>query len=97
MSCRAILDIRAGKGRPHRKNREEPACVNEQSTRRRYGINRRSGIRHESCPGKWTVSRTYQELIYLEAAQWFNLKVCVAEENRNRSSSAAFNSAPVLA
>jgi len=40
---------------------------------------------------------TYQELIYLEAAQWFELKVCVAEENRNRSSSAAFNSAPVLA
>jgi len=38
-----------------------------------------------------------QELIYLEAAQWFKLKVCVAEENRNRSSSAAFNSAPVLA
>jgi hypothetical protein len=40
---------------------------------------------------------TYQELIYLEAAQWFKLKVCVADENRNRSNSAAFNSAPVLA
>jgi hypothetical protein len=25
---------------------------------------------------------TTQELTYLEAAQWFKLKVCVAEENR---------------
>jgi hypothetical protein len=26
--------------------------------------------------------RTYRELTYLEAAHWFKLKVCVAEENR---------------
>ena len=29
-----------------------------------------------------TGNPTYRELTYLEAAQWFKLKVCVAEENR---------------